>query len=546
MANTVRQYVGARYVPKFADPVAWQSGTSYEALTIVTYNNSSYTSKIPVPATVGNPADNDTYWALTGNYNAQVEAYREETVAVQEDLQQEISDRETADNTLQSNIYKTNESVTNNTNTLDKLDLIRSPMYNPTIKELTKVANFPSNVTSWQGCCVDNNGYIYMGGTFEGAESTHMLMKFNPMQTEGETLTMIGYVNVTNNTHLNALQYAGGKIYICDGGSTGTNNKIAVVNASTMVEEDPITIGYPIVSIGLKTFYTGETPFMRIFGRCHNFNCLYFEDFNFDTSTNTVGASTGLTSFINMPQTVAFIQGSGVYGNWYYQACSRLNNRTVYDENMEQSYILIFDPTKAEAYSCVSLPYSDSIYNEIESVFVWNNYVYVTTLQGIFRAFPNIYTPEISWHGGSTVVQTKAPITIDFDTTFTYTLTSTLEQIYRNNGIFIGELHIIFNNDSVDPTILTCISIGDGSSFKQPLVFHGVKNFGGYAMSLACNGYFDTENNNITIQHIGGTVTDENNETKRVESFTDILSATSNTLNHTGTTLIMKFIPRQL
>ena len=74
----VRHYVGARYVPKFADPVAWASGTSYEAMTIVTYNNSSYTSKLPVPATVGNPADNPDYWALTGNYNAQVEQYRQE------------------------------------------------------------------------------------------------------------------------------------------------------------------------------------------------------------------------------------------------------------------------------------------------------------------------------------------------------------------------------------------------------------------------------------------------------------------------------------
>lgn len=80
----VRQYVGARYVPKFADPVAWQSGTSYEALTIVTYNNNSFTSKIPVPATVGNPADNPTYWVETGNYNAQVEDYRQTALQAQE------------------------------------------------------------------------------------------------------------------------------------------------------------------------------------------------------------------------------------------------------------------------------------------------------------------------------------------------------------------------------------------------------------------------------------------------------------------------------
>lgn len=85
----VRQYVGARYVPKFADPLQWQSGTSYEALTIVTYNNSSYTSKIPVPATVGNPADNPTYWVLTGNYNAQIETYRTEIATLNESFNRE-------------------------------------------------------------------------------------------------------------------------------------------------------------------------------------------------------------------------------------------------------------------------------------------------------------------------------------------------------------------------------------------------------------------------------------------------------------------------
>lgn len=82
----IRNYVGARYVPKFADPVEWQANTSYEAMVIVTYNNSSYTSKIPVPPTVGNPAENSTYWALTGNYNAQVEEYRKATANAQEDI----------------------------------------------------------------------------------------------------------------------------------------------------------------------------------------------------------------------------------------------------------------------------------------------------------------------------------------------------------------------------------------------------------------------------------------------------------------------------
>ena len=81
----VRQYVGARYVPKFASPVEWAADTSYEALTIVTFNNASYTSKIQVPPTVGNPANNPKYWALTGNYNAQVEQYRQEAAKAAQD-----------------------------------------------------------------------------------------------------------------------------------------------------------------------------------------------------------------------------------------------------------------------------------------------------------------------------------------------------------------------------------------------------------------------------------------------------------------------------
>ena len=108
----VRQYVGARYVPKFADPTAWASGTSYEAMTIVTYNNSSYTSKITVPATVGNPADNPDYWALTGNYNAQVEQYRQETETVSNNLTTEITNRKNADTTLQGQITTVSDNLT--------------------------------------------------------------------------------------------------------------------------------------------------------------------------------------------------------------------------------------------------------------------------------------------------------------------------------------------------------------------------------------------------------------------------------------------------
>lgn len=76
----VRQYIGARYVPKFyenSDHTAeWRAGVIYEPLTIVTYNGNSYTSKKAVPANIGNPSANSEYWVATGIFSEQVEEIR--------------------------------------------------------------------------------------------------------------------------------------------------------------------------------------------------------------------------------------------------------------------------------------------------------------------------------------------------------------------------------------------------------------------------------------------------------------------------------------
>lgn len=72
-----RQYIGARYVIKIyensTDPSSaeWEQG-NFEPLIMVTWMNGSYLSKKQVPASVGNPADNPTYWVQTGFYNGQI------------------------------------------------------------------------------------------------------------------------------------------------------------------------------------------------------------------------------------------------------------------------------------------------------------------------------------------------------------------------------------------------------------------------------------------------------------------------------------------
>lgn len=88
--NTVgaRQYIGARYVPIFGrkgeSSIAWDNTKPYEPLTIVLYQGNSYTSRQFVP--IGVEITNQEFWAVTGNYNAQIEQYRRETAAAQNDI----------------------------------------------------------------------------------------------------------------------------------------------------------------------------------------------------------------------------------------------------------------------------------------------------------------------------------------------------------------------------------------------------------------------------------------------------------------------------
>lgn len=77
-----RQYIGARYVPKFDGD--WDITKEYEPLVIVSYQGNSYTSKTYVPANTD--INDDFYWGLTGNYNAQVEAYRQAVASLNETL----------------------------------------------------------------------------------------------------------------------------------------------------------------------------------------------------------------------------------------------------------------------------------------------------------------------------------------------------------------------------------------------------------------------------------------------------------------------------
>ena len=70
---SVREYIGARYMPVFSDPIQWDSTSSYEPLTVVMNLGTSYVSRQSVPA--GIDIANENYWIRWADYNAQLEEY---------------------------------------------------------------------------------------------------------------------------------------------------------------------------------------------------------------------------------------------------------------------------------------------------------------------------------------------------------------------------------------------------------------------------------------------------------------------------------------
>ena len=98
------QYTGARYVPVFAEPAEWNNTRTYEPLTIVLHEGNSFTSKQFVPE--GIDITNEKFWGETGNYNAQIEAYRKE---VQKCTEKIIQNADNID--AETNRAKTAENI---------------------------------------------------------------------------------------------------------------------------------------------------------------------------------------------------------------------------------------------------------------------------------------------------------------------------------------------------------------------------------------------------------------------------------------------------
>lgn len=130
-----RQYIGARYVPVFADPIEWDKLRSYEALTIVTHLSNTYTSKKNVPT--GIDITNSEYWVVTGNFNSQLL-----------ELTNTVNKLNTSLENLSSEVTNDKSDIKNNAQNITELntktDNIESELNTKTSNIETEISNIKS------------------------------------------------------------------------------------------------------------------------------------------------------------------------------------------------------------------------------------------------------------------------------------------------------------------------------------------------------------------------------------------------------------------
>ena len=120
-------YVGHRYVPKIFGE--WNKQNEYEGLSIVTHEGTSYTSKKRVP--VGIDILNEEFWVVTGNYNAQIEYYRDEvrklggkvTTVISDvsDLKSDVTGLETSVSDINKDVSEIDLNLNNLTDRVDSI-----------------------------------------------------------------------------------------------------------------------------------------------------------------------------------------------------------------------------------------------------------------------------------------------------------------------------------------------------------------------------------------------------------------------------------------
>lgn len=204
-----RQYVGARYVPKIMGE--WNKALQYEALSVVTYMGNSFTSKVPVPANV--EINNTDYWVNTGNYNAQVEEYRKETLEAKQLANNTSTDLQTFKKNQTSTNNEINNKIESTTSALNNLKNVVFDGDTPSVITVAKSGGrfhtINEAITFAKGYCSRTNRVTIL--ICDGVYNESIVLTKNP----GIDLIGIGMPEIVSDSpHPNGPAYIYGDTYI--------------------------------------------------------------------------------------------------------------------------------------------------------------------------------------------------------------------------------------------------------------------------------------------------------------------------------------------
>ena len=188
----------------------WDKTRTYEPLMVVTYQGASYTSRQYVPA--GIEITNESYWVLSANYNAQVEAYRKEVqefdgriAANANSIVAEKTRAEGAEQTLQGNIDNLNTALAdegtsrfNADNALQaQVDGLKEEQYENFKPETTIEASYFGRIVTKfltnklpQSIAIKPNSYVMIFANEDNSSGVNSCTVVEASRSTGELLNM--------------------------------------------------------------------------------------------------------------------------------------------------------------------------------------------------------------------------------------------------------------------------------------------------------------------------------------------------------------------